>query len=84
MEAAGAGVPTVAYDVAGVRDSVEPGVTGLLASDDDGFVDAWVRLGSDAALRQRMSVAARARAATFTWPRAVDAFEAVLARAAGS
>jgi glycosyltransferase involved in cell wall biosynthesis len=83
MEAAGAGVPTVAYDVPGVRDSVEPSVTGLLASDDDEFVDAWIRIGSDAALRSRMSDAARARAATFTWPRAVDAFEAVLVRAVG-
>jgi glycosyltransferase involved in cell wall biosynthesis len=78
MEAAGAGIPTVAYDVSGVRDSVEPGVTGLLASDDDGFVEAWIQLGSDAARRNQMGDAARSRAATFTWPRALDAFEQVL------
>jgi len=83
MEAAAAGVPTVGYDVEGVRDSVDPGVTGILAADDDGFVDAWVRLGTDAAARARMSDAARARAATFTWPRALDQFETVLRCALG-
>jgi glycosyltransferase involved in cell wall biosynthesis len=81
MEAAGAGVPTVAYDVPGVRDAVDHGATGLLVPDDDGFVDAWIRIGTDAVLRARMSDAARARAATFTWPRALDAFEGVLERA---
>jgi glycosyltransferase involved in cell wall biosynthesis len=54
MEAAAASVPTLAFNVAGVRDSVEDGVTGLLATD------------------------AQARAATFTWDRAVDLFEQVL------
>jgi glycosyltransferase involved in cell wall biosynthesis len=81
MEAAAAGVPTVGYDVEGVRDSVDPGVTGILAADDEGFADAWVRLGTDAVGRARMSDAARERAAAFTWPRALDQFEAVLDRA---
>jgi glycosyltransferase involved in cell wall biosynthesis len=77
MEAASAGTPTVGYRVPGVRDSVVDGTTGLLARDDDGFVDAWIRIGEDAALRVALSDAARARAATFTWDRAVTAFEAV-------
>jgi glycosyltransferase involved in cell wall biosynthesis len=81
MEAAAAGVPTVGYDVEGVRDSVEPGVTGILAADDDAFAAAWTRLGTDAEVRARMSDAARARASTFTWPRALDQFETVLDRA---
>jgi len=81
MEAAAAGVPTVGFDVEGVRDSVDPGVTGLLVADESAFVEAWVRLATDAELRMRMSQAARARAATFTWPRALDAFEVVLDRA---
>ncbi|MFM8304973.1 MAG: glycosyltransferase family 4 protein [Actinomycetota bacterium] len=80
MEAATAGVPTVGFAVEGVRDSVDDGITGLLAADDGEFVEAWVRLGRDGALRSRMSDAARARAATFTWPRAVDRFEAVIDR----
>lgn len=80
MEAAAAGVPTVGFDVEGVRDSVDPGVTGILAVDDAGFADAWATLGTDAALRARMADAARARAATFTWPRALDELEVVIDR----
>lgn len=80
MEAAAAGVPTVGFDVEGVRDSVDDGVTGILAADEAGFADAWARLGSDTALRARLSDAARDRAATFTWPRAVDELEVVLDR----
>jgi glycosyltransferase involved in cell wall biosynthesis len=38
-------VPTVAYDVEGVRDAVADGETGILAADDDAFVDAWVSAG---------------------------------------
>ncbi len=87
MEAAAAGVPTVGFDVEGVRDSVDPGVTGILAADDAGFADAWGTLGTDAELRVRMAGAARDRAGTFTWPRALDEFEAlidrVLARTSG-
>jgi len=83
MEAAAAGVPTVAYDVPGVRDSVVDGTTGVLARDDDAFVEAWVRMGSDAAFREQLSRAARARAAQYTWPSAVEAFESVISAAAG-
>lgn len=87
MEAAAAGVPTVGFDVEGVRDSVDAGVSGILAADDAAFAEAWATLGTDTALRARMADAARARAATFTWPRALDEFEVVvdraLARAAG-
>lgn len=78
MEAAAAGVPTVAYDVAGVRDSVVDGVTGLLAVDDDALVNAWIALATDHARRLRMGCAARRRAASFTWEQALDRFEAVL------
>jgi glycosyltransferase involved in cell wall biosynthesis len=77
MEAASAGTPTVGYDVPGVRDSVVDGTTGLLAADDDAFVDAWIRVATDTSLRAGLAGAARARAATFTWARATDAFEAV-------
>jgi glycosyltransferase involved in cell wall biosynthesis len=84
MEAAAAGVPTVAYDVPGIRDSVVDGVTGLLARDDDAFVSAWIALATDDARRAAMSAAARERAATFTWDRALDRFEAVLVECAGT
>lgn len=82
MEAAAAGVPTVAFDVDGVRDSVVAGVTGVLAPDEHAFVDQWVRLATDAAARTAMAKAARQHAAGFTWERAVDEFEAAVRDAA--
>ena len=78
MEAAAAGVPTVGFDVVGVRDSVLDGVTGILAADDDEFVDAWARLATDEVLHARMGVAARERASSFRWEDAVVAFERAL------
>ena len=78
IEAAAAGVPTVAYDVEGVRDAVVDGDTGILAADDDAFVEAWVQLATDDARRARMAEACVARAARFTWDATVDRFEAVV------
>ena len=78
MEAASMGVPTVGFDVEGVRDSVEHAVTGLLAADERQFVANWIELATNDSLRSRMSDAARARSATFGWSRAIDEFERVL------
>jgi len=78
MEAAAASVPTLAFNVAGVRDSVEDGVTGLLATDERNFESKWIELARESTLRLNMASAAQARAATFTWDRAVDLFEQVL------
>lgn len=78
IEAAAAGVPAVAFDVEGVRDSVVAGATGILARTEDEFVAAWIRMGSDAALRATMGEAARVRAAGLTWPAALDRMETVL------
>ena len=47
----------------------------------DTFVAAWTDLATDAERRATTAAAARERAASFTWDRAVDAFEAVLTRA---
>jgi glycosyltransferase involved in cell wall biosynthesis len=71
-------VPTLAFNVAGVRDSVEDGVTGLLATDERNFESKWIELARESTLRLNMASAAQARAATFTWDRAVDLFEQVL------
>jgi glycosyltransferase involved in cell wall biosynthesis len=78
MEAAGLGVPTVAFDVVGVRDSVRDGVTGLLADNVDGLAAAWIRLATNHVLRESMSHEAQAWAGSFTWEASVDAFEQVL------
>ena len=81
IEAAAAGVPTVAFDVDGVRDSVDRDVTGLLVHDDDEFAESWIRLGTDAGLRDRMSDAARDLGRHVHLAARVDQFEGVLARA---
>jgi glycosyltransferase involved in cell wall biosynthesis len=79
-EAAGHGVPTVAYRSAGgVAESVVDGSTGLLVEDDlDAFVEATRRLLDDAALRHRLGAAARTRSARFSWGTTAAAFLPVL------
>ena len=81
MEAAAAGVPTVAFDVPGVRDAVVDAVTGRLAATEDELVEHWVALATDAPTRSAMGRAAAARAGSFGWDRSVDQFETVLRRA---
>ncbi len=78
MEAAAAGMPTVAYDVKGVRDSVVDGTTGLLAQDDESFIAAWIELAENKSYRETMGKNAADRARTFTWERSIEAFESVL------
>jgi glycosyltransferase involved in cell wall biosynthesis len=78
MEAAASGTPTLAFDVPGLRDSVVHGSSGLLAQNDEEFIDYWIDLADDSAKRAQLASGARARAATFTWERAIKGFEAVL------
>lgn len=80
MEAAAAGVPTLAFDVPGVRDSVDPGFSGELSASPEDFIDRWIALTRDRNERGRLSQGAQERAATFTWDRAVDQFVDVLER----
>jgi len=74
MEAAASGTPSVAYDVPGVRDAVVDGVTGVLARDDDDFVQQWTWLAGDAATRAHMGEVGRRRAQEFTWEGSIDDF----------
>ena len=74
VEAAQCATPAVAYDVAGVRDAIVDGVTGLLARDDDAFVGAWVELAADADRRAELGRKAQERARGFSWGGALDAF----------
>ncbi|MFI6506920.1 glycosyltransferase family 4 protein [Streptosporangium sp. NPDC050855] len=72
IEAAALGVPTVAYDVAGLRDSVRDGVTGWLVGDGETLADVVDRaLGelSDPVRREEIQQACRLWAAEFTWGR---------------
>ncbi len=69
LEAMASGLPCVCADATGSRSLVVAGETGLLADASDalGFADNISLLARDAALRQRMGQAARARALTFSW-----------------
>ena len=73
--------PTVAFRAAGgVRESLLDGETGLLADDEAEFTHALGRLISDAALRERLGVAAEKHARSFTWESSQEQFAAVLDR----
>jgi glycosyltransferase involved in cell wall biosynthesis len=79
MEAAGHGVPSIAYRAAGgVAESIVDGQTGLLASDFDDFVRKIDHLLRFTDIRAAMGAAGQARAAEFKWERSVDAFEDVV------
>ena len=93
LEAAGHGVPTVARQVPGLRESVRPGRTGWLVADSpddattvtalaDAVDEALGELG-EARRRREVADACRARAALFTWSATRDAFVSVAAQAVG-
>jgi glycosyltransferase involved in cell wall biosynthesis len=77
IEAAGCGVPTVARDVPGLRDSVRPGETGLLVPDDPDLDVVGRRLAAavasaldglaDPVERDRSHAACQAWAGRFSW-----------------
>jgi len=61
LEAMASGVPTVAFDYGAAREHLRDGTHGaaIRDGDDEGFVDAVVRIGSDDARRRAMGAAAR-------------------------
>jgi glycosyltransferase involved in cell wall biosynthesis len=70
LEAAALGVPTVAYDVDGLRDAVREGETGWLVRDGEQLadvVDQALKELSDHARRQAFAAACRRWAAQFDW-----------------
>jgi glycosyltransferase involved in cell wall biosynthesis len=66
-EAGACGTPAVVSDIAGHRDALAHGVSGLLVDPGDDFVDALVRVLSDTALRDSLARGAVARARNLTW-----------------
>jgi glycosyltransferase involved in cell wall biosynthesis len=75
VEAAALGVPTVAYDVDGLRDSVRDGETGWLVRTDQRIEDVTERAIkelSDPARRAEVAAACRRWAGQFDWNRSVD------------
>jgi rhamnosyl/mannosyltransferase len=84
LEALAVGLPIVATDIPGNRDVVLPGRTGLLVppSDPAQLRRALLEVTGDAQRYQRMSEAARARAARYSWTSVGAEFERLYAQAA--
>ncbi|POM27426.1 Alpha-D-kanosaminyltransferase [Actinomadura rubteroloni] len=83
-EAAALGVPTVAYDVDGLRDAVRDGVTGWLAAPGDALaatVERALKELDDPVRRAAIRDACREWAAEFDWARSADRMGALLAAA---
>jgi glycogen synthase len=86
LEALAAGVPCVASDVAGIRETITDGREGILVPPraPDALARAAARVLSDAETWRSMSRNAQARAAEFSWDKIAAEYEAVLLRAEGS
>jgi glycosyltransferase involved in cell wall biosynthesis len=70
LEAAALGVPTVAYDVEGLRDAVHDGQTGWLVKDGEELADVVERAAAelaDPARREQVAAACRAWAGQLSW-----------------
>ncbi|MER7110287.1 glycosyltransferase family 4 protein [Streptomyces sp. NPDC000229] len=81
-EAATRGTPSVGFDVPGLRDSVEDGVTGALVRGESAFAAAWCALALDHERRAAMGRAAARRAERYRWTTTVRRFRAVATEAA--
>ena len=86
VEANQCGLPVVATDAPGLRDSVRDGETGVLVpyGDARAMADHALLLLRDADYFARMSAAARAWAGTFSWERCVDESLELFRRAAAA
>ncbi len=91
LEAMAQGTPVVCADIAALREvsgadtgKEGPGAAWLVPPDDvAAWAEAMAKLIADRGARQRLAEAGRARAAEFTWERAVRATRAVYAEALG-
>ncbi len=78
-EAGACGTPAVASDIAGHRDAVLHGWSGLLADGEEAIASAITRVLADPVLRARLGAGALAYAQKFTWEAAARATLEVLA-----
>jgi len=84
-EAAGHGVPTVAYRSAGgPTESVHDGESGVLVDSASEFTSAVIGLLQDVELRQQLSEGAAASAGNFTWCATALAFDELLSTSSRS
>jgi glycosyltransferase involved in cell wall biosynthesis len=84
LEAAALGVPTVAYDVDGLRDAIRDGITGWLVAPGATLADTVAgvlkELASDPARRSEVQAACVAWAAEFDWERTRNAMAQLAVR----
>ena len=80
-EAAARGTPAIGFDIPGLRDSIEDGVTGMLARGESSFAAHWCALALSAERREALGHAAERRAAHYRWANTVRSFRAVAAEA---
>ena len=82
IEANALGVPCVAYDVAGLRDSVKGGVTGLLVESGnvEALAEALIRVLQDDELRRSLSENGLKFAKEFNWDKTAEEFMTIVKR----
>ncbi len=78
-EAAACGTPSVATDIAGHRDAVADGVSGILAAEGQPFIAALISVLSNNEERQELAAGALSVAAGFNWDRTAELAFGVLA-----
>jgi glycosyltransferase involved in cell wall biosynthesis len=80
IEANALGVPSVAYNVPGLKDAIIDGKTGLLAipGSTEALADAIVRILTDTNLRNKLSEEALAYSKNFSWNKVADEFMRVI------
>ncbi|MBB5876790.1 MULTISPECIES: glycosyltransferase family 4 protein [Xanthomonas] len=78
LEAMASGLATVAFDYGAAREYLRDGSNGAAVADDDAFIAAALRLGSDEALRRRLGAAACASMQQLRPERVVADFDALL------
>jgi glycosyltransferase involved in cell wall biosynthesis len=86
LEALASGLPCVATDAAGIRETVTDGREGILVppKSPEAIARAAGRILTDAEMRRSMSRNALLRAAEFSWGKITESYEAVLLRAESS
>lgn len=81
IEAAQHGVPTIGYRAsAGLTDSIDDGVTGLLVDSRDDLIAATRTLLADPAVTRSLGSAAREAAQGYSWSATADGFDEVFGR----
>jgi glycosyltransferase involved in cell wall biosynthesis len=80
VEANALGTPCVVYDVAGLRDAVIDGKTGLLVQPGNigALAEAIIRVLTDESLRTKLSEEALAYSRSFSWDKVADTFIKVI------